>query len=265
MIPAALSVGAATDVGRVRTTNEDSVLVAGTVFAVADGMGGHLAGDVASALATTRLGDLGALAEATPEDVVAALDAANADILAAADPDGQRHGMGTTVTGLCLVRMGGAAHWLVFNIGDSRVYRLAGEQLARLTVDHSEVEELVTAGRITSEQARSHPLRNVVTRALGTNPAPVADLWVFPCTPGERFLVCSDGLTTELDDDEIISVLRSEPVAQTAADVLVARAVAAGGHDNVTAIVVDLPAAADVTEVDGRTAPRRQIGPGSGG
>jgi serine/threonine protein phosphatase PrpC len=260
-----LSAGAATDTGRVRTTNEDSVLVAGTVFAVADGMGGHLAGDVASALATTRLSDLGSLAETTPDDVVAALDAANADILAAADPDSRRLGMGTTVTGLCLVRVGGAAHWLVFNIGDSRVYRLAGEQFARLTVDHSEVEELVTAGRITSEQARSHPLRNVVTRALGTNPAPVPDLWVFPCTPGERFLVCSDGLTTELDDDEITSVLRSDPDPQSTADVLVARAVAAGGRDNVTAVVVDLPAVAEVTEVDGRTAPRVRIVPGSGG
>lgn len=261
--------GAATDTGRVRTTNEDSVLAAGSVFAVADGMGGHLAGDLASALATARLGGLGEFAELSPDHVVAALDAANADILAAADsaadPGAERAGMGTTVTGLCLVQVGGAAHWLVFNIGDSRVYRLADERLVRLTVDHSEVEELVAAGRITPEQARNHPLRNVVTRALGTDPAPAADLWVFPCTPGERFLACSDGLTTELTEDEIAGVLRAEPDPRRAAAALVAGAVAAGGRDNVTAVVVDLPVPATGAEVDSRTAPRARTAPGAGG
>src|SRR5947207_1782171 len=120
-----------------------------------------------------------------------------------------------------------------------RVRDLVEDTLVQMTVDHSEVEELVASGTIGSEEARTHPRRNVVTRALGTDPAPDPDVWVFPPTPGERFLICSDGLPMELPDAEIAEVLRAEAVPQEAAEALVRKAVDAGGRDNVTAVVVD--------------------------
>ena len=150
----------------------------------------------------------------------------------------------------------GLDHWVVFNVGDSRVYRLANDALAQVTVDHSEVTELVAAGEISAKSARTHPHRNVVTRSLGTDPAPNPDLWVFPPTAGERFLICSDGLTLELDDTVITDVLTTESDAQRAAETLVQRAVSAGGRDNVTAIVVDLESSISTDEVDEDTAPR---------
>jgi protein phosphatase len=117
-------------------------------------------------------------------------------------------------------------------------------------VDHSEVEEMVEAGTIDAAEARTHPLRNVVTRALGMDPAPEADVWVFPPASGERFLLCSDGLTSELTDPEIAAVLQAVPAAQDGADLLVRRAVEAGGHDNVTVIVVDHLAVISEEDVD---------------
>jgi protein phosphatase len=249
--------GSASDVGQVRETNEDSVLDTCGLFVVADGMGGHAAGDVASRLAVEHLDRLSArVDDLRPDDLVAALGSANDEILASAAEHEGRAGMGTTVAGLGVVRVGGSDHWIIFNVGDSRVYRFAADTLVLMTVDHSEVEELVAAGRLAPAEARSHPLRNVVTRALGTDPAPSPDLWVFPPTPGERFLICSDGLSLELDDGEIADVLRSEPSAQRTAEVLVRLAVAAGGRDNVTAVVVDLPMSQVVPPVDDRTAPR---------
>lgn len=231
--------GSATDVGRVRSLNEDSMLVGLDFFVVADGMGGHAAGDAASAMAVQRLARLSGRAELGPADVRAELAAANQEILAFAHADRARAGMGTTVAGLGLIRFAGSEHWVVFNIGDSRVYRYLDRALVRLTVDHSEVEEMVRAGTIEAAEARAHPLRNVITRALGMDPAPEADVWVFPSAPGERFLLCSDGLTSELTDPEIAAVLEAGPPAQDGAELLVRRAVEAGGHDNVTVILVD--------------------------
>lgn len=243
--------GMATDTGRVRRVNEDRALAGPDLYAVADGMGGHAAGDVASAMAVDRLARLAGRPGLTPADVTAELARCNQDILAAAEPGSTRAGMGTTVAGLVLVYLGGARHWFVFNVGDSRVYRFLDGRLVRVTVDHSEVEELVALGAIDAAEARRHPRRSVVTRVLGMNPMPEADVWVFPPTPGERFLICSDGLSSEIDDAVIAAVLSAEPVAQAAADALVAKAVAAGGRDNVTAVVVDhLPAAADDLEED---------------
>jgi protein phosphatase len=128
---------------------------------------------------------------------------------------------------------------MVFNVGDSRVYRLAAERVEQLTVDHSEVQELVLAGVLTPEQARSHPRRNVVTRALGGGPDLAADHWLLPATRGDRFLMCSDGLFGELAD-AVIAPLLAFPDPQRAAEALVAAANDAGGHDNVTALVVDV-------------------------
>lgn len=232
--------GSATDVGRVRTLNEDSLWCSDGLFVVADGMGGHAAGEVASALAVAALH---AVADSPPvraEDITAAIWRANEQILAAGYADGERFGMGTTITGLGVVAADGGDHWAVFNVGDSRVYRFAGGMLSQLTVDHSEVQELVAAGRLLREQVRFHPRRNVVTRSLGSHPAPVADIWVFPPTAGDRFLVCSDGLTTEVEDADIARTLFEVTDPQAAADELVRQANEAGGHDNITAVVVDL-------------------------
>ena len=239
--------GAASHPGNHRERNEDSTLVAPGILAVADGMGGHAAGEVASQLAVARLEMLAANADRKPEDVTSAIEAANDAILASAAAHSERAGMGTTVAGIGVVRVGGSDHWIVFNIGDSRVYRFARDALTQLTVDHSEVEELVAAGRITAEDAKVYPRRNVVTRSLGTDPAPTADVWVFPPTPGERFLICSDGLPLEVDDAAIAQILRAQTEPQQAADSLVERAVSAGGRDNVTAVVVDLVAPANAT------------------
>jgi serine/threonine protein phosphatase PrpC len=147
--------------------------------------------------------------------------------------------MGTTVTGLAGLETLGGDRLMVFNVGDSRVYRLAAGRVEQLTVDHSEVQELVLAGVLTPEQARTHPRRNVVTRALGGGLELVADHWLLPATVGDRFLICSDGLFGELPDEAIAGLLAT-PRPQQAAQGLVAAANDAGGHDNITALVVDI-------------------------
>ncbi len=226
-------VGSASDTGRVRRRNEDCALTGADLFAVADGMGGQAAGDVASGLAVAALRRLAGRPGREPADLRAGLADANDDILASAVAHPDRAGMGTTVAGLGLVRVAGTEHWAVFNVGDSRVYRFVDGTLAQITVDHVAPATRATRG-------------GGITRALGSDPAPDADLWVFPPTPGERFVICSDGLNLELADAEIAAVLRAEPAAQAAADDLVRRAVVAGGRDNVTAVVVDhLPAGPD--------------------
>jgi serine/threonine protein phosphatase PrpC len=243
-----VSVGAASHTGLVRERNEDSALRIQDLFAVADGMGGHAAGDVASRLAIAALMRLGGRDDIArrggqhdiaPDEVVAAIAAANHDILAAIETDQRQAGMGTTLTGLAIVDRSSDPRWLVFNVGDSRVYRFADDELTQVTVDHSEVVELVAAGRLSADEAKQYPRRNVVTRSLGLVPAPAADVWVLAPAAPERFLVCSDGLTLELSDDSIADVLRAEADPQRAADRLVAVTLDAGGRDNVTVVVVD--------------------------
>ncbi|CCH28420.1 protein phosphatase 2C domain-containing protein [Actinosynnema sp. NPDC047251] len=231
--------GAASEVGRVRSSNEDSLLVGAALFAVADGMGGHAAGEVASAMAVEHLRELDRRAELRPDDIRETLAEANRAIRAAGLEHPEQAGMGATATGLGLVRFAGSPHWVVFNIGDSRVYRYAGGVLTLLTVDHSEAAEMVAAGALTEEQARYSRFRNVITRALGVHPSIEPDQWVFPPVAGERFVLCSDGLTGELEDDEIAAVLRDVTDPECAAGELVRRAVDAGGRDNVTVVVVD--------------------------
>ena len=250
--------GVATHAGAVREVNEDSVLAVRGLYVVADGMGGHAAGEVASAIAVRRLEALAGRERVTADDVRAELVAANADVLADAAANPRRAGMGTTVAGLATVDAAGSPHWALFNIGDSRVYRLAGGEFTQLTIDHSEVGELLDAGAITQREASSHPMRHVVTRAVGTDPGPEADVWVFPRSVGERFLICSDGLPLELPDDEIGAVLRATDDPQQAADALVGKAVAAGGRDNVSVVVVDSApdAASDHGGSPDDTAPR---------
>ena len=167
--------------------------------------------------------------------------------------------MGTTATGLAVVTAGGSDHWAVFNVGDSRVYRFIGGDLALVTVDHSEVREMVDAGLITEAEAARHPLRNVVTRSLGTESMPTPDVWVFPPHPGERFVICSDGLSNELSRDQIREIVAAVDDPQAAAEALVQAAVEAGGRDNVTVIVVALDSGDD-GDFDVDTAPRSEAG-----
>lgn len=228
----------ATHVGQVREHNEDS-LVAGTrVFAVADGMGGHAAGEVASRIAVEVLTELEDHPASRPEDVADALREANRRILRAQADHPELRGMGTTATGVTVVDPGGREHWVVFNVGDSRVYRVAENRMHQVTRDHSEVRELMDAGLLDPSEVSSHPLRHVITRSLGTDPGPEPEVWVLAPTPGEVFVVCSDGLSGELDDRNIMLLTRQNPDPQAAADALVAAAVRAGGRDNVSVVVV---------------------------
>jgi PPM family protein phosphatase len=244
--------GAATSVGRVRKVNEDSLLAVPPLFVVADGMGGHGAGNVASRIAIEEMTSCAALRPLFAEAFLTALEHANRHII---ERD-EANRMGTTATGLAGLETAGGDHLMVFNIGDSRVYRLSGGRLEQITVDHSEVQELVLAGVITPEQARTHPRRNIVTRALGSDPVLHADHWLLPATGGDRYLVCSDGLFGEVTD-EVIHRLLSAGGPQQAADALVAAANEAGGHDNVTAVVVDIDS--DDDGADETTLPREVL------
>lgn len=227
-----------THAGLVRDVNEDAYLHGQCLAVVADGMGGHAAGDVASALTIQAFEDLAERKHLEPRDIVEAVARANHAIVSEAAKHPERAGMGTTLAGLAMVEQAGNPHWLVFNIGDSRVYRLTHQGAAQLTIDHSEVAELVAAGRISKDEARVHPLRNVVTRSLGTVPAPEIETWLVAAEPGDVFLVCSDGLTDELDDHEIASVVSAHDDMAAAATALVDAALAMGAHDNVTVVLV---------------------------
>jgi len=248
-----VSVGARTDVGRVRSLNEDAFVAGSHVWAVADGMGGHAAGDVASRLATEVLAsiDRPGLSLADVEDAILL---ANARIVehGAANPGAA--GLGTTAAAVAEVVLGDVRHWAIVNVGDSRVYRLDAGRIARATIDHSEVEELVMAGYLTEEQARTHPDRNVITRSLGSAPPPQVDVWVLPQTAGERFLICSDGIHGELTDAEIADAV-ADRGPQEAVDTLIERALARGGRDNLTAVLVDVLRSPDEQE-DATTNPR---------
>lgn len=235
---------AVSDVGRDRAVNEDAVLAADAVFVVADGMGGHQAGDVASAMVVDRFRSIADDAPPPVQAVVGLLDDVNSSILAEGSREEARSGMGTTAVGLVLVDSGDRPSWLLFNIGDSRAYRWADGELEQLSVDHSHVQELVDEGEIDATSARDHPDRHVITRALGAAEGARADLWLHPPRAGDRYLLCSDGLTSEVGD-ELIGRKLSCGTAEEAASALVRSALASGGRDNVTVAVVD------VTGVDG--------------
>lgn len=236
---ASLDWGGATSVGRVRRLNEDALVTEPPVFAVADGMGGHDAGEVASALTVERLRGLtSADQEVTMEVVAAELQEVNG-LLRDASPDSE-DGMGTTGVGLVLLTGVTTPSWLVFNVGDSRAYCIDEGDLVQISRDHSYVQELVDAGELTPQAAERHPHRHVITRALGIDEVVRADYWVRPVRPGERYLLCSDGLFGEVDQEEIRSVLLDGGSPEATAVALVERAVDAGGRDNVTTIVVDV-------------------------
>jgi len=230
---------AVSDVGLVREANEDAAFVGPGLLLLADGMGGHDCGEVASAAALNSLADVDVDdLEKTRASVVDRLQAAQNDIEGIDTDSGRR--AGTTVTGAVLVVENGEPQWLVLNIGDSRTYRLLGGVLEQVTQDHSQVQELVDAGFITAEQARIDPRRNVITRALGAGMEPDADFFAVPVTPGERLLICSDGLTGEVEDNQISELLSANDDPAEAAAALVAAALAGGGRDNITIIIADV-------------------------
>jgi PPM family protein phosphatase len=232
--------GSATDVGLVRQHNEDSFLAQFPVFLVADGMGGRAAGEVASSLTSVRFRELAATGRITVDEVNRALVEANERVHDQSNQADQLEGMGTTAVGLVHVHDRSQDLWLVFNVGDSRLYRWHQGSLEQVTTDHTEVQELLELGSISSKEVSSHPLRHVITRAIGTDASVEPDIWLLPPVPGERFLLCSDGLTGEVPDHDIASILAGEENPTLAATRLVERAVAAGGHDNVTVVVVDV-------------------------
>lgn len=229
--------GSATDVGRVRDHNEDSYVDVPGVWVVADGLGGHAAGEVASRLATEVVRGLADAAPEGPDDVVACVREANARICRAQEEDPTQAGMGTTLTGLVLTR---DDRLVVVNVGDSRVYRVLGREIEQVTTDHSEVQQLVEAGLLDPADIPHHPLRHVITRSLGIADEVEPDTRVLPLVAGERFVVCSDGLSGELDDPTIAALVADSRGPRAAAEALVRAAVEAGGRDNVTVVVVDV-------------------------
>ncbi len=258
-----VTAAAATDVGRVREHNEDDHAVTDRVWVVADGMGGHAAGEVASRIAAETLSELAFPEQVRAHDVIDQVALAHQRIETAMRQQPSRRGMGTTIAGLARVDEEDEEEWrwLVFNVGDSRVYRVTGDELAQVSRDHSEVREVIDAGVITEEEARRHPLRNVITRSLGGGANPAPDHWLLDPQPGERFLICSDGLTGEVCDDDLRAILEAHPSAQDAADALVRAAVEAGGRDNVTVVVVD-HGAHDGTHDVNDTQPRSRLAAG---
>ena len=227
--------GARSDVGCVRSHNEDSYLVQSPLFCVCDGMGGHAAGEVASSLAVETIAKTAPNA-ADPALLAASVEAANAAIIEAAANGLGKSGMGCTAT--CAYIEGNTI--AIAHVGDSRAYLLHEDTLIRVTRDHSYVEELVDAGEITADEARVHPNRSVITRALGSDPAMYADHFQLNIEEGDRLILCSDGLSSMVPDGDIETIAAQSSTAQICTDNLVDAALAAGGGDNVTVVVVDV-------------------------
>lgn len=266
--PLTVVAASSTHTGRRRALNEDSALACAPVFVVADGMGGHEAGERASAAVTTEFAALIGRESLGLDDVRQALARARGAVDALVTTTSSR--AGTTLSGVVISSVDGLGYWLALNIGDSRTYRFAGGELEQITVDHSVIQELIDAGELTAETAMHDTRRNVITRAIGGGSSGDADFWLFPADAGDRMLVCSDGLTAEVPDARIREVLAQERDPQRAAALLTAEAVEAGGRDNITVIVVDATAVAArpgavvlSDEVDEATRPREVLNGGA--
>lgn len=249
------SVGASTHVGRIRDGNEDSYVVIDGLYFVADGMGGHSAGEVASAIAVGTLSDLHTSAPGglvTEDQVADAVSTANLAIFMEAIEDPSKAGMGTTLTGLVVTDP--VAHKVVVaNVGDSRTYLWRHGELRQVTKDHSHVQSLVDRGAITRAEARVHFQRNIVLRAMGIESYVDVDTFPLDVEDGDRFIMCSDGLVDEAADDEIEIEIREATDVQDLADRLVDLANRNGGRDNTTVVVVDFEAVDETTaSPDGR-------------
>lgn len=227
--------GSRTEIGNVREHNEDSLTVLPPLFAVADGMGGHEAGEVASEITINTLNDL-APQSADAEALARAVVAANLNVIKAPNQGVGREGMGTTLTAAILEK----ERLVIAQVGDSRAYLLHNGSLQQLTRDHSLMADMIEAGQLTEAEARVHPNRSVITRAIGSDPHMQPDLYELNVETGDRLLLCSDGICGMIEDHEIASIMRQAPSAQSCADQLVEAALAAGGFDNATAVVVDV-------------------------
>ena len=236
-VEVSLTSAAGTNPGLVRALNEDSLLSKFPVFIVADGMGGHSAGDMASQIVVATFEPLAGRTDVTVHEALEIAYMAQKRVSDLAD--GLPGGAGSTLTGLIAVKE--PQHptaWLVINIGDSRTYRKAGDGLVQLTVDHSLVQEMVDAGTITAEQAAIHPERNVITRALGDRESRV-DAWTTAMVPGETYLIASDGLTGAVPEDELARELERDVPLRDRTIGLIEKALEAGGKDNITVILVE--------------------------
>jgi serine/threonine protein phosphatase PrpC len=231
--------GSASDVGRVRIVNEDRVLETLTLFAVADGMGGHAGGEVAASIAIESL-ESGFNRTPTIEGLVAAVQEANRAVWERGVDDQELRGMGTTVVATALVATDDGDRLVLANVGDSRAYRFHDGVLAQLSVDHSVAEELVASGELSQAEADVHPHRHILTRALGITPQIEVDIWEVVPVEGDRYLLCSDGLSNEVNPEVISGVLSSVRDPRAAAQSLVGLANDSGGSDNITAVVVDV-------------------------
>lgn len=256
-------VGASSDTGRVRAHNEDSFFAGQYIWAVADGMGGQAAGDVASMIVTDQLRCRDEAGPLLPDDVGTLISSINQRILDYSTQNPAAQGLGSTLSGIASIALDDVRHWSVFNVGDSRVYRFANGKLVRETVDHNEAEELIDAGQLDPTEALDHPGRFVLTRALGSIPAPQPDIFLLPQGGEETFLICSDGLTSEVPDTTIETVLRNCPDPKDAADRLIDLALKHGALDNVTAVVVAIRHSSDTrhlpTSEEETTIPRNLV------
>lgn len=225
----------ASHIGNVRTTNEDHHLIDGELFVVADGMGDRGHGQLASRLAADTMRTAFA-ADPTAAGLVEAVRAANITVRDRADADPELAGMGTTIAAVARVD----ERLVIVNVGDTRVYLLRDGVLTRLSADHSRVAELVRAGEITEEEAATHPERHLLTLAIGTERTVAPGVNHLHPAPGDRLLLCSDGLFTEVPEEDIVIELAAGRAARPTCEALVAAARANGGHDNITAVVVDI-------------------------
>jgi protein phosphatase len=238
-------VAGVTDTGRKRRRNEDSFVVAPPLFAVADGMGGAQAGEVASKLAASSLREAEDELAGGEERVIALIQEANRRVYSRAVEDPAASGMGTTMT-VALVENGGV---VIGHVGDSRAYRVREGRLEQLTDDHSLVNELMKSGKLSAEEAETHPQRSVITRALGTDPDVDVDAFTVEAHDGDVYLLCSDGLTTMVDDDRILDVLEHHRGdLDRAARTLVSEANRGGGEDNITVVAFELATGGDGDE-----------------
>ena len=255
-----LAWGSASDTGRVRQGNEDALLTTDGLFAVADGMGGHQAGEVASHLALETLAV--AFDVAGTEVLVSAVEQANSALVERAATDPGLAGMGTTLCAMALVDLGERDAIAVVNVGDSRLYLLSDGVLHQITEDHSLVATLQRQGRLTAEEAAVHPQRNILTRALGIDGTVLVDSWEMVPVVGDRYLLCSDGLFNEVDESRIAAVLRRLADPTEASRELIRLANDAAGRDNITCVIVDVldddgrePSAAGDTRITSHRSP----------
>ncbi len=237
-----------TDVGRRRETNQDAYLAAYPLFIVADGMGGHAGGEIASSSTVKRLEAIAAAGNVERATIEGALELAVADI--ADHPETTDEGTGTTLTGIFLEFSDGDPHWVSLNIGDSRVYLLRDDRLVQVTTDHSVVQELIASGKISPEEAEGHPYSNVITRAVGASELTAPDYMALDLRAGDRFVICSDGLTKELTDYGIQHFLRENADPAAAVDAMLAAALENGGRDNVTLVIVQVSEESSSTSAD---------------